>query len=341
MVLHVRQVSVPPNGGMAGPVQGAFARRRAIVLHVTHLSKADGPWTTLWDGTPLEHAMRSHSDRDATAEIGSALPGLRRASGLPVVFGGAARATSRVHYTELFGAGTDAIRGLVVQPGRGLGGKAAVLRRPLWVPDYLHAEQISHDYDAAVRAEGLKALVATPIVVGGRTRGVLLGGLRRSLTLGDRTVAAFEEGAREAGQRIAVRDEVRRRAAEAERARVAADEPGPGSPRWAEVRALNAELRSLAVDVDDEEMRDRLLEVCARMDAAASARTRPDAPRLAPREVDVLVCVADGCTNADAAQRLGLRPETVKAYLRTAMRRLEAHTRVEAVTEARRYGLLP
>ncbi|WP_017541911.1 helix-turn-helix domain-containing protein [Nocardiopsis halophila] len=285
--------------------------------------------------------MRSHTDRDATTEIGSALPGLRRASGLPVVFGGAVRATGRVHYTELFGAGTEAIRGLVVLQGRGLGGKAVSMRRPLWVPDYLEAEQISHEYDEAVRAEGLKALVATPIVVGGRERGVLLGGLRRSLALGDRTVAAFEAAAREAGQRIAVRDEARRREAEARRAQAAAEEPGPASPRWSEVRALNAELRSLAADVEDGALRGRLLEVCARMDAAAQARIRPDAPRLAPREVEVLGCVAEGGTNADTAARLGLRPETVKAYLRSAMRRLGAHTRLEAVSAARRYGLLP
>ena len=47
------------------------------------------------------------------------------------------------------------------------------------------------------------------------------------------------------------------------------------------------------------------------------------------------------CTNAMVAERLGLRPETVKAYLRSAMRKLGAHTRGEAVSAARRAGLLP
>ncbi|MYS48195.1 helix-turn-helix transcriptional regulator, partial [Streptomyces sp. SID5998] len=56
------------------------------------------------------------------------------------------------------------------------------------------------------------------------------------------------------------------------------------------------------------------------------------AVRLAPREVDVLACVAAGATNAGAAARLGLSAETVKAYLRSAMRKLGAHTRGEAVT---------
>jgi DNA-binding CsgD family transcriptional regulator len=81
----------------------------------------------------------------------------------------------------------------------------------------------------------------------------------------------------------------------------------------------------------------------------AAAGLDPDAPEpvaaarpaLTPREVDVLSYVAIGCTNAEAAGRLGLLPETVKSYLRSAMRKLDAHTRLEAVASARRAGLLP
>ncbi|GAA2927833.1 hypothetical protein GCM10010446_10440 [Streptomyces enissocaesilis] len=54
----------------------------------------------------------------------------------------------------------------------------------------------------------------------------------------------------------------------------------------------------------------------------------------------MLPCVAAVSTNAGAGERLGLRPETVKGYLRSAMRKLGAHTRLEAVV-ARRAGLLP
>ncbi|MDF3149900.1 LuxR C-terminal-related transcriptional regulator, partial [Streptomyces sp. T21Q-yed] len=52
-------------------------------------------------------------------------------------------------------------------------------------------------------------------------------------------------------------------------------------------------------------------------------------------------CVAAGSTNAVAAERLGLGAETVKGYLRSAMRKLGTHTRGEAVVAARRAGLLP
>ena len=62
---------------------------------------------------------------------------------------------------------------------------------------------------------------------------------------------------------------------------------------------------------------------------------------LTPREVDVLSQVALGCTNIEAGQRLSLRPETVKSYLRSAMGKLDASSRHEAVVTARRLGLLP
>ncbi|MFI9550435.1 response regulator transcription factor [Nonomuraea endophytica] len=55
----------------------------------------------------------------------------------------------------------------------------------------------------------------------------------------------------------------------------------------------------------------------------------------------MLSLVAVGCGNAEAGERLGLRPETVKSYLRGAMRKLGTHSRMETVVAARRAGLLP
>jgi len=54
-------------------------------------------------------------------------------------------------------------------------------------------------------------------------------------------------------------------------------------------------------------------------------------PPLAPRERDVLAQVALGCSNAEAGRKLSLLPETVKSYLRSALRKLGASTRFEAV----------
>ncbi|MER6875782.1 helix-turn-helix transcriptional regulator, partial [Amycolatopsis sp. NPDC000673] len=59
------------------------------------------------------------------------------------------------------------------------------------------------------------------------------------------------------------------------------------------------------------------------------------------RELDVLAGAAAGQTNADIAEALGLGAETVKSYLRNAMRKLDAKTRLQAVNAARRANLLP
>ena len=67
----------------------------------------------------------------------------------------------------------------------------------------------------------------------------------------------------------------------------------------------------------------------------------PMGVQLTGRELDVLAQVALGCSNAEAAKRLSLKPETAKSYLRSAAAKLGAHSRMEAVSKARRAGLLP
>jgi DNA-binding NarL/FixJ family response regulator len=64
------------------------------------------------------------------------------------------------------------------------------------------------------------------------------------------------------------------------------------------------------------------------------------APRAAPRrmltrrEVEVLERLASGMTGEQAAATLGVSPETVRTHIRNAMRKLDARTRVHAVTLA-------
>lgn len=61
---------------------------------------------------------------------------------------------------------------------------------------------------------------------------------------------------------------------------------------------------------------------------------------LSARERDVLQLVATGAANGDIAAELGLRPNTVKAYLRSVARKLGAANRTHAVALAREAGLL-
>ncbi|WP_282687967.1 MULTISPECIES: helix-turn-helix transcriptional regulator [unclassified Streptomyces] len=272
-------------------------------------------------------------------EMQAALSRLRRTSGLPVVFGGLLTDARHARIAELNGAQTSALRGLVISAGSGLGGKAIALSRPCAVTDYPAARHISHEYDAAVAAEGLRSVVAAPVVVRRAVRGVLYGALRTPVTLGDRTFDAVVAAARDVEQSLAVRDSARQLLA-AGRERVSDPDAVPGA--WEDVREAHRDLRALVPRVVDPALRDELLEVCGRLASASGARASTAREvRLAPREVDVVACVAAGATNAGAAERLGLRPETVKGYLRSAMRKLGAHTRLEAVVAARRAGLLP
>ncbi|WP_405812024.1 helix-turn-helix transcriptional regulator [Streptomyces sp. NBC_01520] len=278
-------------------------------------------------------------EQGEATELQAALLRLRRTSGLPVVFGGLLSDARHARIAELNGARTGALRGLVISAGSGLGGKAIALSRPCAVSDYASSRHISHEYDTAVAAEGLRSVVAVPVVVRRTVRGVLYGALREPLTLGDRTFDAVASAARDVEQALAVRDEVQQLLAVT---REQVTDPGrPGT--WEDVREAHRELRALAPRIVDPALREELLTVCGRLASATGADRLPAARhvRLAPREVDVVACVASGATNAAAAERLGLRPETVKGYLRSAMRKLGAHTRLEAVVAARRAGLLP
>ncbi|MBC2902268.1 helix-turn-helix transcriptional regulator [Streptomyces cupreus] len=274
------------------------------------------------------------ADITGTAEIRSALVRLRRSTGLPVAFGGLVEsARPQMLISELNGTATHSLSRLAVTSGTGLGGRAVALARPCAVTDYSSSRQISHEYDTAVAAEGLRSVLAVPVVVRRRVRGVLYGALRTPQPLGDRTLTAAVNAARDVEQALVVQESARELL---DAARPEPERRGDGAA-WEQVREAHAALRALAPRIADPGLRSELLEVCGLLTSEGPT----EGVFLTPRELDVLACVAAGATNAVAAERLGLRPETVKGYLRSAMRRLGAHTRGQAVVEARRAGLLP
>ncbi|MFD5944907.1 response regulator transcription factor [Streptomyces collinus] len=278
------------------------------------------------------------TDASDAVEMRNALLRLRRGTGLPIAFGGLLEAGQQMRISELSGTATHALRSLVVTSGTGLGGKTVALSRPCVVTDYSASRQISHEYDAPVAVEGLRSVLAVPVVVRHRVRGVLYGALRTALPLGGRMLDAAVEAARDVERALVVRDEVR--------TLVAGTGPDAGAgPGWEQVREAHAALRALAGRITDPELRAELLGACALLTAESAGSAAESGGsarvRLAPREVDVLACVAAGATNAVAADRLGVTPETVKGYLRSAMRKLRARTRGEAVVAARRAGWLP
>lgn len=268
--------------------------------------------------------------RDADA-LRAELRGVAAATGLPVAFGGEVH-DGTLLLSEFFGTRTAAMRGLAVRPSAGLGGASLVAHRPLSVADYRRAVTITHDYDGPVLGEGIRAVLAVPVVVDGRARAVLYGAHRSASPIGGRIAEAMVASARRLSVELRVRDEVDRQLRLRE-----ARPPGATAAGVEQIREVHADLRLLAAQSPDG---DRLRELADRLARALSGDAPVPAP-LTPRELDVLAQVAMGCTNTEAAHRLGLKPETVKSYLRSAAATLGTRTRHEAVSKARRAGLIP
>lgn len=253
---------------------------------------------------------------------------------VPVLFGGEVQDDALL-LSEFVGTRTGLLRGLVVRSRSGLGGASMVAGRPLSVPDYRNASSITHDYDGPVLSEGIRSVLAVPVVVDGVPRAMLYGAYRSGAPFGGRAADLMVDSARRLSHELTVRDEVDRRLRMRE-AHLAATDPPANTEQ---IREVHAELRRLAAG-SPAGLQGQLRVLADRL-ATAISGTAPGAAPLTARELDVLTQVALGCTNIEAAQRLSLKPETVKSYLRSAAAKLGTRTRHEAVSRARRARLLP
>ncbi|MGM7666351.1 LuxR C-terminal-related transcriptional regulator [Microbacterium sp. A93] len=282
-------------------------------------------------GNPAE--MFRPSDRDL---IKSALRDLGTQSAGEVLFGGMVGRT-HLNISEMFGSRTRSIVGVQVPLGSGLGGWAMRQERPVGVSDYFAAAEITHEFDQVVRVEGLWSMLAIPVVVDGTPRAVIYAATRDRVQFGDRMARTSMLKAQQVAEELKIRDEVDRRLGIL---RVAAASPEDDVRDLQDaVRVAHAELIALAHAHPGSEIAESVRAV------AASLVERPpigeSAPRLSPRELDVLSQVALGCSYPEVAQRLSLKPGTVKSYMRTVLTKLDCTNRVEAVVTARRWRLLP
>lgn len=62
--------------------------------------------------------------------------------------------------------------------------------------------------------------------------------------------------------------------------------------------------------------------------------------QLSPREIEVLRCIADGLSNKEIAQKLGISLSTVKTHIEDVLEKLSASDRTQAAVKALRQGLL-
>jgi DNA-binding NarL/FixJ family response regulator len=257
-----------------------------------------------------------------------------------VAFGGIT-ADGRAPLSSYAGTVGTSVHGLVIEPCEGLGGQALQTRKPVSAIDYQRTRSITRRYEREVNAEGIVTLMAIPVLVDGEVRAVLYGGHRVATQLGNDTVSSAMKIARNLSWEMSVHDEVKRRAEAAQGERVTGIAPSADtSSRVREIREQYAELRAIAQSIDDAELRLRIEQVGTVLIGRPERRDEA-LPRLTPREVDVLAIVALGQRNAQVAHRLDLEESTVKAYLASAMRKLGASSRFDAVLKARSIHAIP
>ncbi|MBE4695510.1 DNA-binding response regulator [Brevibacterium casei] len=259
-----------------------------------------------------------------------------------VVFGGMVE-EGAVAVEAVAGASRDGLASLIVSTGRGLGGRALTEGTPQLTRDYEIDPFITHHYDEEALGEGIQVLIAVPTLLGGEVTGMVYCGHRK----------AYAEAAPQTG------DLVRRvRQLSVDLGRLGLRRPQPVTPVVEPLADLDsssrealrrtfAELRAIRSDVADDATRERLTSIEARLADILSGHNPESSPEpttsvsLSPRETDILSHVALGWSNARIAEALGLRESTVKSYLNTAMVKLTARTRHEAVSIARAAGILP
>ncbi|RBM14857.1 LuxR family transcriptional regulator [Prauserella sp. PE36] len=276
----------------------------------------------------------------AVRELDRMLPhrvhALRRECAVDLTFGGPLDAGGgSVTIRHLDGNLGQTLRHVRVRRGSGLGGKALAQRRPVVVRDYLSTPHIVHAYDHAVAPERVGAVLALPVRLDGDVAGLVYLARRDSLPLGDRTAARAAAAVRSLERDLAIELEVRRRLAEG------------SSAALRDTRALGDVLSELEAAIElvaDQSARQRLHQVCEGLLNFVTGSGRPREPGargpLSKREVEVLEHVAAGASNNDIAAELGLMPNTVKAYLRSVMRKLGAENRTHAVWLARTSRLI-
>ncbi|HEV2347688.1 MAG TPA: GAF domain-containing protein [Actinocrinis sp.] len=126
----------------------------------------------------------------ATAHFAAKIPEL---GGVDMGWVGRAESLDHLVLSHVVNAATDNVSGLVVPRGAGLGGMVMKTGRPAWVSDYCTDPGITHEFSSQARAEGVKGMIAVPIIGPDGVLGVLYGANRYESEFGDRTVDALND----------------------------------------------------------------------------------------------------------------------------------------------------
>lgn len=268
--------------------------------------------------------------------LAQAVRQVRLRSGLPVAFAGKVD-RGYIRISDLAGNRTPSLFQLALAPDTGLGGRVLTLGRPVSVSDYANASAITHEYDAAVAHEGLRAIVAVPIGVRGEVVAVIYAGARCAMHVGDRAVESLVAIGRGIARDLEAEADAHRRISEL----LISGEDAVRSRRRSELREVLDALLEHVAGVRDPSSRANLLHTCDQLRAAVEGEPASGrGPMLSPRQRAALELVAMGCSDAEIAQRLVLDLTTVRGAVRAVRRAFSVHSRQAAVCAARASGVL-
>lgn len=129
--------------------------------------------------------------------------------GVDVAWIGELDQTGNIVLGHVVRARTDAVNGLVVPPGIGLAARVMQTGRPQWVANYTASPELIRPFSAHADREGVKGMVAVPLVHAGRRLGVLYGADRTETGYSDVAVTALEVAATQAANAAIVAERAR------------------------------------------------------------------------------------------------------------------------------------
>ncbi|MGR0160453.1 LuxR C-terminal-related transcriptional regulator [Paenarthrobacter nitroguajacolicus] len=274
--------------------------------------------------------------QDLKTPMTRALKQLLASTGVSLAFGGSVDPNGLVKLDCFVGPTIGAVPGGEVAQGEGLGGKAAALRTGISVNDYCDEQSITHRYDPIIRAEGLRSLVAVPVIVSRRVVGMMYGAFRTFDIIGGRIERSVGHEVRALEQALVVRELAAPRVTGGELDAVRLRE---------ELRETHRSIRALARQASEPGVRKALAMMAERLMQATSETDNGAVQDIdsgvTAREKEVLQLAGAGLPNQVIADALGLSLHTVKSYMKSAMSKLHGRTRLEAVVAARTKGLIP
>ena len=268
-------------------------------------------------------------------------------SGVDVAWVGEPEGGDRIVLRHPVNTRTSAVDGLVVPAGCGLGGQVLLQGRPLWVRDYSHAGTITHDFNPQAETEGLRAMIAVPVVHDDQLLGVLYGSNRDLTDFGDRQTQALEQAAGKAAAAAVVAERARHAAEVAvheERRRLALE---LHDTVGAMLFTIGTGIRSLAEELPEGDVLQSRLHDIQQQAAEASAALRGSLQVLSapPDQVTLGVALRGDCRAFQERTGIiarfltvtklpGLPPGQLKALIdtaREALRNVEKHARARSV----------